>query len=159
MAFPGEDSLPVAVDPRDSLTGHEVGEVPDHFANKESPLPQGVEGAEIFHHERLLVIFAEHERRVRVQSGDGVRSVLAIEHGLVVLCVPRHVLGYHLLPYHLQVTGVLIPAVVAVDADDVHVLCLNSRRMRIKPQGTSKRSRLEKNEQIKCNLPLTALSL
>lgn len=63
-----------------------------------------------------------------MQSFDGVGPVFRHQHRLVMLRVPCHGLVDHLLRYHVDFTGILIPAIVSIEADNVQEFGLHDHR-------------------------------
>lgn len=66
-----------------------------------------------------------------VKPCDGLCSVLTLDDGLLVGPVPALKLRLQLQPNQLQVPVVMIPRVVAVDADHVHIRSLGQECQRV----------------------------
>lgn len=120
LALPREDPLLIPHHPGNPLCRHEVCEVPDEFPDHVL-FPLLIEDAVVAPQDGVLVLLREHDRRIAVKSCHGVRPVLALDDGLLVLSVPVLKLGVELDGDDLGVTGVVVPGEVTVDADHVHV--------------------------------------
>lgn len=115
-AVPGEQPLFVAVHPHGALHGVVICKVPDKFSHKPRALVKlCIQTAVKFH----LKLLAEHLGSGGVQTCHSVCTVLAHHHGLVLLC-PEIQLLIQTVAGSVHVAGKVVPAVVAVDADDIH---------------------------------------
>lgn len=63
-----------------------------------------------------------------VKPGNGVSSILALNNWLLIGPIPVLKLGGQLQLNHLQVPEVMIPGVVAIHTDDIHIRCLGQER-------------------------------
>jgi len=54
-----------------------------------------------------------------MQTLQGIRSILRHDNGFVVMFVPGGGLIDHVLGNHVQTTGVRIPGIIAIEADNV----------------------------------------
>src|SRR5947209_3207137 len=111
-----EHALLVAVDAHDPRRRGEVGEVPDLLADDcldavEHPVRHGQELG--------LVLLGPGDRHDAVQPAKGVGAVLGHDDRLLVLRGPRPQLRLEPPLGGGQVTGVDVPAVVAVEHDHV----------------------------------------
>jgi len=115
LAVTGEHALVVAARPVHRLGGAEVGEVPHVLADD---LRDPADNAQRRLDQRDLVLLGPHDRRQGVQTRQRVGAELGHDDGLAV---PRP--GPELLlqvPFGgPEVTGVGVPAVVPVHADQV----------------------------------------
>lgn len=59
-----------------------------------------------------------------VKPCNGFCSILALDNWLLILPIPVLKLGCQLKLNHLQVPKVIIPRVVTIHTDDVHIRCL-----------------------------------
>ena len=115
-ALAGEDALLVAVGAEDARGDGEVGEVPDVLAD------DGLDAVEdaVGHLEQLgLVLLGPRRRGDAVHAGHRVGAVLGDDDRLAVLRGPGVELGLQPALGGGQVAGGLVPAVVAVEHDDV----------------------------------------
>lgn len=121
LALAGENTLFVAVGTHNALGGLEVGKVPHQFA-----LHKVVTVKHIVVHIQVLVLvlLAPHHAGQFVLAGHGVGAVLGKDHRAAVqnLCPAVHLFAERRLGVHNAHAAHHIPAVIAVQADEIRKL-------------------------------------
>lgn len=54
-----------------------------------------------------------------MQALQGICSIFRHDNGFVVAFIPGNGLVDHILGYHVQTSGIWVPGIVAIEADDV----------------------------------------
>ena len=114
-----QQPLTVAVSPVDTLNRVEVSEIPRMLAADKVPLVKLAVDAVIVHH---LELFAEHLRSCQVEAWKRVGTVLCHDQRLVNL-LPEIELKIQGIAGGIHVSAEIVPAVIAVDAHDIHLSC------------------------------------
>ena len=118
-ALSRKQSLFITIDSHASLHSRKIRKVPDMFTDKELPLIK----LRILSLVKLhLKFLREHFRHTLMDAGYSISAVLG-DHDRFILGLPEIQFQVQSIAGSIKISGQIVPAIVAVDADDIHAPC------------------------------------